>query len=73
MKTHWPQTQGTFVLGDYPVANGGVIRDCRVVYKTHGTLNAARDNVVLYPCSYGASHPDMEFLIGPDGIQDPTW
>lgn len=72
MKPHWPQTQDTFVLGDYSVANGGVIRDCRVVYKTHGTLNAARDNVVLYPCSYGASHPDMEFLIGPDGILDPT-
>jgi homoserine O-acetyltransferase len=68
----WPQGEGVFRLGDFPVARGGAIRDCRVVWKTHGTLNAARDNVVLYPCSYGATHPEMEFLIGPDGILDPT-
>ena len=72
MDLNWPQTQDTFSLGDYPVIKGGVIRNARVVYKTYGTLSAARDNVVLYPCSYGASHPDMEFLIGPDGILDPT-
>ena len=68
----WPQAEGVFAPGDFPVAKGGVIRDCRVVWKTHGTLNAAKDNVILYPCSYGASHPDMEFLIGPDGILDPA-
>jgi len=69
---NWPQAQGIFPLGDLPVAKGGTIKDCRIVFKTHGTLNAARDNVILYPCSYGATHPDMEFLIGPDGILDPT-
>lgn len=68
----WPQAQGTFPLGDFPVAKGGTIRDCRIVFKTHGTLNADRSNVILYPCSYGATHPDMEFLIGPDGILDPA-
>ena len=72
MNFNWPQAQGTFSLGDFFVAKGGFIRDARVAYKTHGTLNAARDNVILYACSYGASHPDMEFLIGPDGILDPT-
>ena len=68
----WPQAEGVFAPGDFPVAKGGVIRNCRVPWKTHGTLNAAKDNVILYPCSYGASHPDMEFLIGPDGILDPA-
>lgn len=72
MNPNWPQTQGVFSLGDFPVAKGGVIRNACVTYKTHGTLNAARDNVILYPCSYGASHPDMAFLIGPDAILDPT-
>ena len=24
------------------------------------------------PTSYGAQHPDLEWLIGPDGILDPT-
>lgn len=68
----WPRQGGTFRLGDFPVQQGGVIRDARIVWRTHGTLNAARDNVILYPCSYTAQHPGMEFLIGPDGILDPT-
>lgn len=68
----WPQAQGVFRLGDIPAQKGGVIRNARIVWKTHGTLNAARDNVILYPCSYSAQHPGMEFLIGPDGILDPT-
>jgi homoserine O-acetyltransferase len=41
-------------------------------WKTHGTLSPARDNVVLYPTSYSARHPDLEWLIGPDGVLDPT-
>jgi homoserine O-acetyltransferase len=35
-------------------------------------LSAARDNVIVYPTSYGAQHPDLEWLIGPDKILDPT-
>lgn len=69
---NWPTQSGTYRLGDLPVQHGGVIRDARIVWRSHGTLNAARDNVILYPCSYAAQHPGMEFLIGPDGILDPT-
>ncbi len=68
----WPTAQGVYRLGDMPVQKGGAIRDAKIVWKTHGTLNAARDNVILYPCSYSAQHPGMEFLIGPDGILDPS-
>jgi homoserine O-acetyltransferase len=68
----WPQAGGTFRLGDLAVEQGGTIRDACIVWQTHGTLNAARDNVILYPCSYTAQHPDMAWLIGPDGILDPT-
>ncbi len=68
----WHQTSGIFALGDLAVEHGGTIRDARIVWQTHGTLNAARDNVILYPCSYTAQHPDMAWLIGPDGILDPT-
>ena len=38
----------------------------------HGALNAARDNLILYPSSYGAQHGDMAWLIGPGAILDPT-
>ena len=64
--------EGVFALGDLPLRRGGVLPDARIVWKTHGRLNAARDNVVLYPTSYGAQHPDLEWLIGPEGILDPT-
>ena len=72
MAAGWPIARGVFSVGDFPVAKGGVIRDCQVAWTTHGTLDAARGNVILYPCSYGASDADMAFLIGPDGILDPT-
>jgi homoserine O-acetyltransferase len=62
---------GVFRLGDYAVEHGGVIRDARLVWQTHGTLNAARDNVIVYPCSYTATHEDLSWLIGPDGVLDP--
>jgi homoserine O-acetyltransferase len=42
------------------------------VWQSHGTLNAARNNVIVYPCSYTASHEDLSWLIGPDGVLDPT-
>jgi homoserine O-acetyltransferase len=67
----WPVTEGTFELGDLEVERGGVITDARVAWQTHGTLNAARDNVIVYPTSYGATHDDQSWLIGPEGILDP--
>ncbi|MDN3566784.1 alpha/beta fold hydrolase [Paeniroseomonas aquatica] len=63
--------EGIFALGDLPLHRGGVLPGAKLVWKTHGTLNAARDNVVLYPTSYGAQHPDLEWLIGPEGVLDP--
>ena len=68
----WERQQGVFALGDLPVERGGVIRDARVAWATHGTLSPARDNVVVYPCSYGATHEDLAELVGPDSVLDPT-
>jgi homoserine O-acetyltransferase len=44
----------------------------RIVYQTYGNLASDRSNVILYPTSYGAQHTDIEWLIHPDGILDPT-
>jgi homoserine O-acetyltransferase len=68
----WTQDAGVFRLGDITVQSGEVMRDARLAWKSHGTLAPSRDNVVLYPCSYGAQHGDLEWLIRPDGILDPT-
>jgi homoserine O-acetyltransferase len=66
-----PVRTGSFELGDLKVENGGVIRDAKLAWQTHGTLSPARDNVIVYPCSYGATHETQEWLIGPDGVLDP--
>jgi len=69
---NWPKAEGVFALGDLPLHAGGTLPDARLVWKTHGTLDAIRNNIVVYPTSYGAQHPDLEWLIGPEGILDPT-
>ena len=68
---NWPIAEGVFELGDFPVERGGVITNARLTWKSHGTLNDARDNVIVYPCSYTATHDDLQWLIGPDQILDP--
>ena len=68
----WQTQSGVFEAGDVTLQSGSVIRNARLSWKTHGTLSPARDNVIVYPTSYSARHPDLEWLIGPDGILDPT-
>jgi homoserine O-acetyltransferase len=67
-----PTATGRFTLGDLPLRAGGVLSGAVLSWKSYGTLSPARDNVVLYPTSYGAQHVDQEWLIRPDGILDPT-
>ena len=64
--------KGNFALGDFAAENGGVIRNAQLAWQRFGTLNAARDNLILYPSSYSASLADMSWLVRPDGILDPT-
>ena len=68
----WPTQQGVFEAGDLRLQSGAVLPTARLSWKAHGTLAPARDNVIVYPTSYGAQHPDLEWLIGPDGVLDPT-
>lgn len=68
----WPTRQGVFQLGDYALQSGATLKDARLSWKAHGTLSAARDNVIVYPTSYSAQHTDTEWLIGPDKVLDPT-
>ena len=53
----WPTQQGILDLGDLTLQSGATLSSARLSWKTHGTLSAARDNVILYPTSYGASIP----------------
>lgn len=51
---------------------GGTLRNARIVYRTYGTLSPKRDNVILYPTSYGAHHTDIEWLVDVRHCLDPS-
>jgi hypothetical protein len=59
-------------LGPLPLQSGASLPGAELSWKTHGALAPARDNVIVYPTSYSAHHTDVENLIGPDGVLDPT-
>ena len=62
----------TFELADFTLQRGITLRTPEIAYQTYGRLAADRSNVILYPTSYGAQHPDIEWLIGPERVLDPT-
>jgi homoserine O-acetyltransferase len=68
----WDTRTGRFEPGDIALDSGEVLRNASLSWKTFGRLAAARDNVIVFPTSYSAQHMDQEWLIGPDGILDPT-
>ncbi len=61
-----------FEAGDVVLQSGLTYRRARLAYKTYGTLDAARSNVVVYPTSYGAQHYDLEWAIAPGKALDPV-
>lgn len=64
-------THEIFDLGNVHLQSKRCIRNARLSYKTYGTLNAARDNVIVYPTSFAATHDDASWLIGAGRALDP--
>jgi len=60
-----------FEVERFPLEQGATLRPARLVYKTHGTLNAERNNVIVYPTWYPGQHQDNEWLIGAGKALDP--
>lgn len=69
------EEQGEFDLydlGDFSLARGETLTDCKLAYKTFGELNDAKDNVVLFPHMYSGTHRDMEIYIGEEMALNPN-
>lgn len=49
----------------------GTVLDLKLVYQTYGTLNKAKDNVILYPTYFAGRHWDNEWLIGKGKALNP--
>jgi homoserine O-acetyltransferase len=60
-----------FELGDFELESGAVLPSGRLLYKTHGELNAARDNAILYPHMYSGTPSSVESTIAPGRALDP--
>ena len=60
-----------FDLGDVVLQSGLTLRDAKLAYKTHGTLNSRKDNGIVVPTFYGGQHPQYEPMLGPGLALDP--
>ena len=60
-----------FELGNYQLQSGVTLPNARIAYKTHGNLNAAKDNVVLFAHMWSGTPKAMEIFIGEDRPLDP--
>ena len=61
-----------FELGDVALQSGATLREAKLAYKTYGTLNADKSNVIVYPTWYSGQHYDNEWLIGEGMALDPS-
>ncbi len=62
--------EGAFDLGTLVLESGVSLPNARIGYKTHGRLNAAKTNAVLYPTPFPAQHADIEWLVGAGNALD---
>ncbi|HEY0763119.1 MAG TPA: alpha/beta fold hydrolase [Pyrinomonadaceae bacterium] len=59
-------------LGNFKLENGGVIRNCRIGYRTFGTLNSDKSNVVVVPTWAGGTTEQLKSNFGPGRLIDST-
>ena len=60
-----------FAAGDVVLQCGLTLRDTKLAYKCHGTLNRERNNAIIFPTRYSGRHGDNEYLIGEGMALDP--
>ncbi len=61
----------TFELGDFALEMGETLRNAKLLYKTHGKLNAKKDNAILFPHMWSGTSSSMEGFIGEGRPLDP--
>jgi homoserine O-acetyltransferase/O-succinyltransferase len=61
-----------FEAGDVTLQSGAVLPAVRLAYVTHGTLNAERDNAIVFPTHYSGTHNSNAWAIGPGMALDPA-
>ncbi|MEM7465552.1 MAG: alpha/beta fold hydrolase [Pseudomonadota bacterium] len=58
-------------LGDFELVSGQTLAGAKLAYKTQGTLNAAKDNAILFPHMWSGTSASMEGFVGQGRPLDP--
>jgi hypothetical protein len=66
------QEQQFAMFGDFSLESGEVLGDCRVGYRTFGTLNPDRSNVIRFPTWAGGTTEQLSGNIGPGKLADSS-
>ena len=61
-----------FELGDVALQSGATLPDARLAYRTYGSLNAGRDNVIVLPTFYTGTHTRNEGFLRAVPALDPS-
>lgn len=61
-----------FELGDFTFSSGVTVPGTRLAYQTRGTLNAAKDNAILFPSFLAAEADALDRWIGEGRPLDPA-
>lgn len=61
-----------FDLGDFRLQCGATLPGAKLAYKVHGSLNAAKDNAILFPSFLGGAPEALEAWIGEGRPLDPS-
>lgn len=71
-----PAVQGTYAvrdIGDLALEEGETLRGCKLAYRTHGELNAARNNAILVTTWFSGTGKVMEDVyVGAGHALDPS-
>jgi homoserine O-acetyltransferase len=54
-------------LGDFKLASGEVIRECRIGYRTFGALNERKSNAILFPTWANGTSEQLKSAVAPGG------
>ena len=59
-------------IGDLPLEQGGLIRECVIGYRTFGKLDASKSNAVLFPTALGWTSDGLASRVGPGKLVDSS-
>lgn len=67
----FPQQQFA-ALGDFKLESGGILQECRIGYRTFGSLNSDRSNAILFPTWAGGTTEQLSGNVGPGKLVDSS-